>query len=76
MVATPPCHPERKARIEDWVDMMLVKVCQEGFQDVDLEYVAQQVGPTVKIKRNPVEDGFATHASKSPLASLAVPIRD
>lgn len=81
MVATPPCHPERKARIEDWVDMILVKVCREGVREVDLEYVvemAQQVGVTVKIKGDPNEYGFATHASKSPstLASLAVPIRD
>ena len=81
MVATPPCHPDRRARVEDWVDMILVKVCREGFQEVDLDYVVEmafQVGVKVKIKGDPNEYGFATHASKSPstLACLAVPIRD
>lgn len=81
MAATPLSHPERKARIEDWVDMILVKVCREGFREVDLDYVvemAQQVGVTFKIKGDPNEYGFATHVSKSPptLASLVVPIRD
>lgn len=75
MVATPPYHPERGARIQDWVDMMLAKRCREGFQEEDLEYVtemAQQVGVTVEVNRTPRTYGYAvTCASGRPSASFA-----
>lgn len=79
IVATPPCHPERGARIEDWVDMMLAKGCREGFQDGDLEYIvemAHQVGKTVEVNRTPREYGYATFVSERSAASLAVLIRN
>lgn len=75
MVATSPCHPERGARVEDWVDMMLVKGYREGFQEEDLGYVvemARQVGKTVEFNRTSRDYGYATYASERPNASLAV----
>lgn len=77
MVATPPGHPERGARIEDWVDMMLARGCYEGFQEGDIGYIvemARQVGKTVEFNRTPREYGYATYASERPNASLIVPI--
>lgn len=75
MVATPPCHPERDARIKDWVDMMLAKGGREGLHDGDLEYVfemSRQVGKTVEVNWTPGEYGYATLVNEQPLASLAV----
>lgn len=75
MVATPHCHPERGARIEDWVDMMLLKGRCEGFQEEDLGYIAemaQKVGKTVDFNRNPSEYGYAIYIFGRPLASLTI----
>ncbi|KAL1846316.1 hypothetical protein Daus18300_014299 [Diaporthe australafricana] len=52
IVASPPCHPERGARIEDWLDMMVVKWRRGGFQNGEIEHVidmAQQVGKTMEV---------------------------
>lgn len=79
MVATPLDHPERDARIKDWVNMMLVKGCREGFQEGDLEYVfemAQQVGMTLEVNGTSRTHGYATSASERPSASFAALVRN
>lgn len=77
IVATPLHHPERRARIEDWVEMMLLKGNRKGFQKRELEHFVEmghQVGMNVEVKRTPRTHGCAIRvsASERPWASLAV----
>ncbi|KAG6361605.1 hypothetical protein INS49_009832 [Diaporthe citri] len=59
IVATPPEHPERDARTKDWVDMMLVKGCREGFGEEDIECVVEMAQQPDKMQ---IPDGTLTSA--------------
>lgn len=69
VAATPRGHPDRVARVDDWIDMMLVEVCLGGFRDEHLREVVEmggQAGATVRC----MIPGLGTHADRCPPTTL------
>lgn len=53
VAASPRGHPDREARVKDWISLMLAKTAFEGFKDDDLEEVvrlARQAGVILQVE--------------------------